>query len=62
METFINVDEYLNALKDAIIQKDKKRILELYDIDKWVWEKVPSAIADQYDELVDQANAICYGY
>lgn len=58
--------QYLDNLKKAIKNKDKKRILSLYD-DQYnsdiEWDDkdiIPEHYADELDDLVDEANDIIY--
>lgn len=62
MKNYTDVQEYMAALKKAVAHKDKKTILALYESDKIIWDDIHPSIAEEHDELVDQANAICYGY
>lgn len=57
-----NMEDWLQMLKKAIIQKDKHEILRLYDFNEmnssFNWTNVPEHLQSKYDELIDAANEI----
>mgnify|MGYP001613329736 CR=1 FL=1 len=58
MDNITHAQTFIVALKTAINQGDKSRILELYDLNAVDWDREHDFVVEEYDELVDQANDI----
>lgn len=54
-----NAVTLLDKLQKAIKAQDKNEIRRLYQLtEKVAWIKVPTDIADIYDDLVDEGNEV----
>lgn len=60
------MQNWLDRLEKACNNKDRSKVLELYDENIqspfWVWNDVPQDMQDKLETLTDRGNAICYGY
>jgi hypothetical protein len=51
----------MRQLRQAILKRDKKMILDLYEkLQKIDWRRVSFKTSEEYDELIDKGNDILY--
>jgi hypothetical protein len=57
----LQAEEIVKELKSALKNKDKKRILELYDLAESIeWSLIHPVISEQYEELISDCNDLLY--
>lgn len=60
------MNNWLDRLEKAISDRDRSKILGLYDENIanpfWVWDAVSSEMQERYEDLTEKGNSICYGY